>query len=1082
MAPGDERKRRRPAIPPSDDESDDGYTPVQAHSSNGSAISSSHSNSGGTGPQPKRPRKSTGSSSAALPPLPNALLHPPPPPPPLPLPTMSAAPAGPRGMLLDAADGAPVPFPARSQEELDDLVRIFQKDAVLRHLNEARRAVGAEQRERALLESKCAGLVDGLTAIGGWWTEIVEELMYLASRFDLTAALTDLMQDQATAQSSFFSALLHPENEDALEDHLNAAHATARQLVAALVRHFDLHPPPPATATAPPPAPPPSVPAELASTRDRLARARGQLTTRERELAAATLARDDALARAERAEAEAARWHREADRRSSRTHSATFAESSGGSGGGPLAAASRHASEADLLAAAVSVIKPEQLPAATSFAASMDITTLSTVADSPVITDGAAAAASARGLAGSPVGGQSQPLLGGISVGGNSDNSAAVATTGSPSVSVQTASGPVMLPASLAAGLDLLSGETVAKLVAESAMARELEVMADALAAARTEIDQVRHETEVAVRVLSVVVDRNGARPAAGSNGSGGSSMGDSPRDWMASSHGGAADTNSAAGDGKSPIPLPPLTSTELSTALGTDPLPSVAALAAAALSVARNRAAEAAATRDREVQAARARASAVAGELAAARAQLDALVAQTADAAAADRSAAEADVKRMADEVARVRKQRDELQRERDAIASRNHTASVADGTTTAANGDGTSNLVERDAIEALRQRVASLEVEVRRWRAVAATAGNDAGTGPAWTQAAREMVGGAEPAEVVGRLEAKLREMAGSLRVGGGESDGPVASSATPSAPRASMAVDAATIAAEVEDLRAQLETAQATVTALATELDATAEAHAVATAKLAQHASAVRSRDDLASRLAADKAKLDGKILFLRKHAEQLKADSDGARKTRAVALEALRAADERDRAAAAAHAAVLAEARAAMEAAARQDARAYDLEMHAANLARALKDAEDRIAAAAAAAEERAREATTARALEATARAQAEAMARAVLDHEAVIAQLRVAAATTSSSTATSGGGGNNEAAGSALLQQYRQLLQCSVCSGARLKDTCITRCMHVFCRKCVDARLETRQRKCPTCAEPFGAGDVRAIYM
>ncbi|RKP35152.1 hypothetical protein BJ085DRAFT_42082 [Dimargaris cristalligena] len=60
-------------------------------------------------------------------------------------------------------------------------------------------------------------------------------------------------------------------------------------------------------------------------------------------------------------------------------------------------------------------------------------------------------------------------------------------------------------------------------------------------------------------------------------------------------------------------------------------------------------------------------------------------------------------------------------------------------------------------------------------------------------------------------------------------------------------------------------------------------------------------------------------------------------------------------------------------------------------------------------------------------------------------------------------------------------EYKALLKCSSCS-TRFKSHVITRCMHVFCNECLQARLETRQRKCPSCAEPFGANDVRKIFL
>ena len=34
----------------------------------------------------------------------------------------------------------------------------------------------------------------------------------------------------------------------------------------------------------------------------------------------------------------------------------------------------------------------------------------------------------------------------------------------------------------------------------------------------------------------------------------------------------------------------------------------------------------------------------------------------------------------------------------------------------------------------------------------------------------------------------------------------------------------------------------------------------------------------------------------------------------------------------------------------------------------------------------------------------------------------------------------------------------------------------------FCRECLDARLSTRQRKCPSCQLAFGHADVHPVYF
>lgn len=59
--------------------------------------------------------------------------------------------------------------------------------------------------------------------------------------------------------------------------------------------------------------------------------------------------------------------------------------------------------------------------------------------------------------------------------------------------------------------------------------------------------------------------------------------------------------------------------------------------------------------------------------------------------------------------------------------------------------------------------------------------------------------------------------------------------------------------------------------------------------------------------------------------------------------------------------------------------------------------------------------------------------------------------------------------------------FQKMLKCNSCK-QRFKSHIITRCMHLFCGECLDARIETRQRKCPTCSMGFGVGDVASVYF
>ncbi|KAJ7680562.1 BRE1 E3 ubiquitin ligase-domain-containing protein [Mycena polygramma] len=76
----------------------------------------------------------------------------------------------------------------------------------------------------------------------------------------------------------------------------------------------------------------------------------------------------------------------------------------------------------------------------------------------------------------------------------------------------------------------------------------------------------------------------------------------------------------------------------------------------------------------------------------------------------------------------------------------------------------------------------------------------------------------------------------------------------------------------------------------------------------------------------------------------------------------------------------------------------------------------------------------------------------------------------------------GSSSSREAELEAELRQTMSVLKCTACKGAGFRDTVLTKCMHTFCRACVDARLSTRQRKCPACNTPFGEGQVQTIYL
>ncbi|KAF6763101.1 hypothetical protein DFP72DRAFT_874675 [Ephemerocybe angulata] len=61
------------------------------------------------------------------------------------------------------------------------------------------------------------------------------------------------------------------------------------------------------------------------------------------------------------------------------------------------------------------------------------------------------------------------------------------------------------------------------------------------------------------------------------------------------------------------------------------------------------------------------------------------------------------------------------------------------------------------------------------------------------------------------------------------------------------------------------------------------------------------------------------------------------------------------------------------------------------------------------------------------------------------------------------------------------QSMRSLLMCSTCD-SNFRSVIVTKCMHTFCKPCIDARISTRQRKCPACGVAFAQSDVSTLYM
>ncbi|KNE69014.1 hypothetical protein AMAG_13888 [Allomyces macrogynus ATCC 38327] len=745
---------------------------------------------------------------------------------------------------------APPPFPADSPESLKLLIRTFQKDAVYRHLRDLHRTVERLQGERDDLASKNSQLADALAAIGGWWSEIVDELLVLSARFDLSTSLDELLSNSDTARSSFLAALLETDKEDVLEDELNATHTQARQIVASFIHYVEHRAEGPATSTV------------LDQLQARYTAVQRQFVRVERQLAAALKHAADQAAQLAAKDDEIATLQRAVDRLQSRTWQTTFQQ--------PLAPRNSAAGPAASIA--------------------------SSLAATP-----AASSANLPDLAGAP----------------------------------DPAAGPARM---------LTLADVAA--IPDDDRVKELAALTEQLA-------QVRQERDALAAKLQTAPDESvlQAHP------------------FVQSQH-----------------------------------------------DEAQARAREAALWKKKHAEAT--------AENASLRDLYAALQGQHRDAVAAVEAQAEAEAKRLSEEITRLRRQRDDLHLARDSLTAEK-------------NAKCHSKRAAKHQVAVKQARIESLAAQTRRLQASLV---EQAGL----PRVANELL--VDPG-LLENLETRL------------------AATAT--------AADSVADESDVSKLQAQLALAQRQVTMLTRELNSVVEGYERLDATVATHVRALAERDDHLARLIADKTKLDGKILFLRKQLEQLKAEADGERRAVDAARDAQRAADDAARAAQAHIVALTKELAAANDVAAAHRTRALDLDAQMTHYVRQAKDADARVTVAVATRDARIADAEQARHERSRAQdalKQAEAL---LAERDARIAKLEADAAKRRDDPPSS------EA--EVMLEQYRQLLLCGTCK-TRFKDTAIARCMHTFCRQCVQDRLDTRQRKCPTCSEPFGSNDVRTIYM
>jgi len=62
-----------------------------------------------------------------------------------------------------------------------------------------------------------------------------------------------------------------------------------------------------------------------------------------------------------------------------------------------------------------------------------------------------------------------------------------------------------------------------------------------------------------------------------------------------------------------------------------------------------------------------------------------------------------------------------------------------------------------------------------------------------------------------------------------------------------------------------------------------------------------------------------------------------------------------------------------------------------------------------------------------------------------------------------------------------VDKCMSILKCSTCR-QNMRSTILTKCLHTFCKSCIDMRISTRQRKCPACNLQFGQSDAQQLYF
>ena len=75
----------------------------------------------------------------------------------------------------------------------------------------------------------------------------------------------------------------------------------------------------------------------------------------------------------------------------------------------------------------------------------------------------------------------------------------------------------------------------------------------------------------------------------------------------------------------------------------------------------------------------------------------------------------------------------------------------------------------------------------------------------------------------------------------------------------------------------------------------------------------------------------------------------------------------------------------------------------------------------------------------------------------------------------------GGGGGGDQLLKLQVKNLKAKVTCHVCND-REKTVILKGCNHMFCSKCIETRLDNRDRKCPACGKKFSQKDVENVWL